>query len=161
MINKKPINSNNGSSTAVEFILIILAVFWVLIMVLDFGFYFATRAAIGDHAQEGARLVSVYGGASSTRVSAAYGVSQITSTGEIVASNYVEKKVALSLIESNITNAKIVRVEASPGHTTQVGEIVSCVIVWEYKGLPGSIFLNKNAERRYVATAVSEVLAEP
>lgn len=160
MMNK--LKNEHGASNTIEMIFVILALFSVLITVVDAGMYFNNRNIVSMAAQNGARIAAVYGGASETPIAKSYGISKVSS--DCIAfglDNPVECSVYNELASSvGTVNAELLAINCGPNLTTLIGERTYCEIDYHYKGIPGSgiaiaQFFGRNKVRM---TAESEVI---
>lgn len=143
---KKRIISNlreeNGASATIEFILLTLILFAIMVTVLDFGLYFNNRFIVSNATQNGARLVAIYGGTDDTPILKKYGTKNITPTCTQLMDgkpNAPGCQIVNELEHSKgKVNIKVHSVSCSPELTSSIGEITSCTVTWEYRGIPGS-----------------------
>ena len=145
IINKR--KDDNAAATTIEFLFAILILVFFTIQIVDIGMYFSYRQSIVNSAQEGSRLVSVYGGSKATTISRKYG--QVASCNYTICDSkddVVAKSVADQISSSvgakslqTVTNAyqavKINKISCSPDSTTTLGQRTSCTIDWTYTSM--------------------------
>lgn len=143
----KRFSSDEANSATVEFILLLLVLFAILMTILDFGMYFNNRSVIANSAQNGARLAAIFGGSTETSISKQYGsknwdgnrTTNMTQRCIGVANNAIACIVLEDLLDNKgMVNTQIKSVDCGPGKTTGIGTRTWCEVSWEYKGLPGS-----------------------
>ena len=166
----KRFSSDEANSATVEFILLLLVLFTILITILDFGMYFNNRAVIANSAQNGARLAAIFGGSTETSISKQYGsknwdgnrTTNMTQRCIGVANNPIACIVLEDLLDNKgMVNTQIKRVDCGPGKTTGIGTRTWCEVSWEYKGLPGSslsLLPNGYGKQKTKMTSESEVV---
>lgn len=158
----KRVKNDRGDANTISMIFIMLLLIAVLFTVIDCGIYFNNRYIISNAAQNGARTGAIFGGTDANKISAKYGLTEVSSEcASFGADSVVECSVYNELKESNqAVNTKVTKIECGPGKTTKIGERVYCEIEYEFKGTPGSglalaKFFGKNRVRM---TAESEVV---
>lgn len=145
--NKKA--TNKGASTTIEFIFAILFLVMFSISILDMGCYFMNRQIVSNAAQNGARLVSVYGGTGGkegTSIAKTYGESV---DGDCVYDdNPVTCSVEKELKGSQGISLNITNIECGPYDIGKIGERTWCEVTWDYPGIPGSAmtFFKRSSE---------------
>lgn len=135
---------DRGDSSIISLVIalpLVLALFFTLI---DSGLYFMNSQIINSEANNGARIIAIYGGNGDadrmTQIEAAYGGSGATKgeCGES-AKTATECGIFKILTESNmLTGVKINSVKCGPRTSLYVGHETSCTVDWEYSGIPGS-----------------------
>lgn len=136
----KRIRDDSGAHTTIEFIILILVFFAILMTVLDIGMFFNNRSIIYNAAGNGARLVAVFGGTDPNRISTQYSVVGMTSNCN---SSAINSEVACSvyeeLLQSNTSvNSSITNISCGPNRTAGIGDRTFCEVTYKYHGLPGS-----------------------
>lgn len=166
----KRFSSDKANSATVEFILLLLVLFAILITILDFGMYFNNRSVIANSAQNGARLAAIFGGSTETSISKQYGsknwdgnrTTNMTQRCLGVANNAIACIVLEDLLDNKgMVNTQIKSVDCGPGKTTGIGTRTWCEVSWEYKGLPGSslsLLPNGYGTQKTKMTSESEVV---
>lgn len=166
----KRFSSDEANSATVEFILLLLVLFAILMTILDFGMYFNNRSVIANSAQNGARLAAIFGGSTETSISKQYGsknwdgnrTTNMTQRCIGVANNAIACIVLEDLLDNKgMVNTQIKSVDCGPGKTTGIGTRTWCEISWEYKGLPGSslsLLPNGYGTQKTKMTSESEVV---
>lgn len=147
---RRRIDSNSGAASTIEFIFIIMFLFIFMMSVIDLGIYFSDRNTITNTAQNGARLVSIYGGSSNTTISKAYGLSKITPECNKVNANGPAACGMIQQLENQGSSTidlqvKSARCYVNPANSQEektdvdkLSDRPTCTITWEYPGLPGS-----------------------
>ena len=166
----KRFSSDKANSATVEFILLLLVLFAILMTILDFGMYFNNRSVIANSAQNGARLAAIFGGSTETSISKQYGsknwdgnrTTNMTQRCIGVANNAIACIVLEDLLDNKgMVNTQIKSVDCGPGKTTGIGTRTWCEVSWEYKGLPGSslsLLPNGYGTQKTKMTSESEVV---
>ena len=151
----KRIKGNGGASVTIEFLAMIVIIFFVFTMIIDFGMFFADRNVLTNAAQNGARLAAVYGGDSETPIAKEYGSKPSSSNcSKVGASGPASCAVVIELENNTTTGGTIVKkVTCGPSKTTSIGERTWCEIRWQYKGIG---FLNKVIGKDHVIRASGE-----
>ena len=162
---RKQAKSDKGASTTIEFLFVIILLFMFTMSVIDLGLYFNNRMIVTNAAQNGARLVSVYGGSSAdSSIAKQYGQDKLDITKHPECANVqtpVECSVATALkgSENATVNLQIKGISCGPDKTTDLGMRTYCTITWDFPGVPGSslsFFRNKaSAQNGYVTTETS------
>lgn len=158
----KRLSEQKGASNTIELVFIILLLFAVAITIIDVGIYFNNRYVITNSAQNGARLVAVFGGTGNTNVAQAYGITDVTPECQSFhLDNAVECYVYNDLKNSTGTVSTVIKkIDCGPTSTNVIGERVWCEVEYDYLGLPGSglSFIQMYGTSRVRMTAESEVL---
>lgn len=159
----KRIKKDSGASNTIEMMFIIVVLFAVTMTVIDVGMYFNNRYVMSNAAQNGARLVAIFGGTNKTAVAREYGITEVSpECSAFGIDNAVACSVYGEIKDSNSTvNVTVNSITCGPGLTTKIGERTHCQINYVYHGLPGSgmSLANKIKKESVVRmTAESEVV---
>lgn len=154
------LREENGASATIEFILLTLLLFSIMITVLDFGLYFNNRFIVSNAAQNGSRLVAIYGGTEDTPILRKYGTKNITPTCTQLMRgkpNAPGCQVVQELEQSKgKVNIKVNSVYCFPESTNRIGQITYCTVSWEYRGIPGSALSLVKGFKNNVTSITSE-----
>lgn len=127
----RKIKEDKGSSNTVSFIVIIFFVMIMLISFIDVSVYFNVKNEMRSAAENGARNVALYGGASEN---ALRGVRSATPAEEIVENSIFTKYGGTG---SKVPVIEPMGVECGPGVTSAAGDDVWCEVTYKYNGLAG------------------------
>lgn len=158
--------NEKGASTTIEFLFVIVFMFMFTMTVIDMGLYFSNRMVVTDAAQNGARLVSIYGGnykASKNDDTIAGGYGQVAKptgvTDVTVNGSPAEYAVLANLDEtkSSTVNLTIKSIKCGPKKTSSLGDRTWCTIKWSFPGVPGSSlsFIRGGSDGQYTITESS------
>lgn len=153
MLFKKKLKKDGAALHTIETLIVLPFIFFLLCTIIDFGFYMTNRVVISNAAQQGARLVALYGGEEPTAISKTYG-------SGIRPSQRVKEEIAKSnksLV--GISEEDIKSITCSPGATTQLGQVTSCTVVYHSEPIPGSaVYLFRpTGDVTVTMTSVAEV----
>lgn len=138
------IKDESSQANTIEFLIMILLIWGTFLMMTEFGFYFLNRNIVTNAAQNGARLVAVYGGTNGN-IKDEYGVSTTVEYS-------VRKEIEDTGVNENVV--KINSIQCGPGKTTKIGERTFCKVAWQYNGFT-DIF---SKEQVLSASSESEVI---
>lgn len=138
---------DRGDSSIISLVIALPLVLAILFTIIDSGIYFMNSQIINSEANNGARIVAIYGGngdaGEMTQIEAAY-----TTADEKLACQGVSTSFARTPTECGIfrvlteskmlTGVKINNVLCTPVRSLSIGADVSCTVDWEYSGIPGS-----------------------
>lgn len=159
---RNKLKSETGASSTIEMLFIMLFLFWILLTIVDLGFYFNTRYTVSNAAQNGARTAAVFGGVN-TSISNKYGVqdwnTNLCPHTEIPIDNVVECMVYKELSETvNTVNSKVISIDCGPEKTSGIGDRTYCEIEFKYNGIAGSAMSFQGMTGRVRLTAETEVI---
>lgn len=150
---KNRVNDEQGASTTIEFLFVIIVLFIFTMSIIDLGIYFNDRNIVTNAAQNGARITSVYGGSGNTNIAQSYAKNKNTQECSSVGADASKYPAACNMVQEmnnqksagidmTIKSAQCYVNSPNADDRKSVVETLSdrptCTITWQYKGIPGS-----------------------
>lgn len=165
---KNKTKREDGASSTIEFLFAMSFLLLITITIIDSGIYFANRNIITNSTQNGARLVSLYGGVGGsdkkgTPINQRYGNATVSGCSAAGNSNPVACNVENELKRAPLVNVQVQSITCGPSKTGKLGERTWCEVSWNYPGLPGSArtLIARNSENtKTIMSAESEVIVK-
>lgn len=154
----KRFKSNKAASNTIEFLILLVVVFLIFSILIDYNSWSINRNAIQAAAQNGARLVSVYGGDGGTKIEEMYGDRSYSNCypGLSSAECFVLQEIQATPLVGSV---RIKNIECRPDVVKKVGTRTECLVEYTWGGLIGSPLMRMEAFREVsvLGSSASEV----
>lgn len=169
----KKFRSDKGGAEITSAVFLVVMVVALLYTFIDFSIYFYNRSVMQSTVKETARTVAIMGGngtdSMDTPIGSKYGATRTemctsevktkSQTKEALDAKGMSTPIECAGLKTFATNNTLIGVTVkeytcTPDMTRKIGQRVSCTVLWNYDGLPGSgmnfarlideNFLNKN-----------------
>lgn len=153
----KRFNSNKAASNTIEFLFVLVVIFLIFSILVDYNSWSINRNAIQAAAQNGARLVAVYGGDGGTEIEQKYGAAKSGGCAGSAVECFVVDQIKNTPLVGSV---QVTNVDCGPSKVDEIGARTHCLVEYTWGGLAGSPLMTMDAFRnvRVASSSASEVM---